>query len=599
MKKKKESSHTIKNVFFSVKTAFLCDKKNTILFFLKDIISGLYAGFFNSFFIQLFYTMLEKESSPTFLYLFLVGMFVAMLLENIISLYGSNQCSFILLGKITQKINQTIYQKSKTMDYKEFDNPDYYNDFMWASKEGSQRIFNNLTTFSRIFYNLIPVLIIGTLLFTIEWFIAILVIVVTLLTVFLSWQHTKSYYKRNEKIYPIQRKNYYIERVFYLKEYSNDIRINPIDQLLIEKRKENTKELNQIYKKSGWKIFLYSILQTNASTIFIQLAVPIWLGYRLIVQKNITTGEFSASIVSIFNLYWNLRNLIGLSKNFKENSLYLNKYHHFIAYKSTINVNDNQLNCDEPFQLLEVKNVSFWYQDENIKALNDVSFSIKRNEKVAFVGINGAGKTTMIKLLLRLYDPLQGEICFNQKNIKAFNVKSYQNHFGTIMQDFQIYAMSIAKNITMDDLEEDENRIYEVLKQVGLDKKIEQLPLKIKSNLTKEFDKDGVDFSGGERQRLAIARCLYHDNEILILDEPSSALDPLVENEINEKLFSIAKNKTVILITHRLSSIKNVDKIFVFKDGKIIEQGNHQQLMELNKEYAAMFKIQSKKYQSI
>ena len=124
MKKKKESSHTIKNVFFSVKTAFLCDKKNTILFFLKDIISGLYAGFFNSFFIQLFYTMLEKESSPTFLYLFLVGMFVAMLLENIISLYGSNQCSFILLGKITQKINQTIYQKSKTMDYKEFDNPD-------------------------------------------------------------------------------------------------------------------------------------------------------------------------------------------------------------------------------------------------------------------------------------------------------------------------------------------------------------------------------------------------------------------------------------------------------------------------------------------
>ena len=205
----------------------------------------------------------------------------------------------------------------------------------------------------------------------------------------------------------------------------------------------------------------------------------------------------------------------------------------------------------------------------------------------------------MIKLLLRLYDPLQGEICFNQKNIKAFNVKSYQNHFGTIMQDFQIYAMSIAKNITMDDLEEDENRIYEVLKQVGLDKKIEQLPLKIKSNLTKEFDKDGVDFSGGERQRLAIARCLYHDNEILILDEPSSALDPLVENEINEKLFSIAKNKTVILITHRLSSIKNVDKIFVFKDGKIIEQGNHQQLMELNKEYAAMFKIQSKKYQSI
>ena len=198
-------------------------------------------------------------------------------------------------------------------------------------------------------------------------------------------------------------------------------------------------------------------------------------------------------------------------------------------------------------------------------------------------------------LLLRLYAPFLGEFCFNQKNIKAFNVKSYQNHFGTIMQDFQIYAMSIAKNITMDDLEEDENRIYEVLKQVGLDKKIEQLPLKIKSNLTKEFDKDGVDFSGGERQRLAIARCLYHDNEILILDEPSSALDPLVENEINEKLFSIAKNKTVILITHRLSSIKNVDKIFVFKDGKIIEQGNHQQLMELNKEYAAMLKNQSKK----
>ena len=590
MKKKKESSHTIKNVFFSVKTAFLCDKKNTILFFLKDIISGLYAGFFNSFFIQLFYTMLEKESSPTFLYLFLVGMFVAMLLENIISLYGSNQCSFILLGKITQKINQTIYQKSKTMDYKEFDNPDYYNDFMWASKEGSQRIFNNLTTFSRIFYNLIPVLIIGTLLFTIEWFIAILVIVVTLLTVFLSWQHTKSYYKRNEKIYPIQRKNYYIERVFYLKEYSNDIRINPIDQLLIEKRKENTKELNQIYKKSGWKIFLYSILQTNASTIFIQLAVPIWLGYRLIVQKNITTGEFSASIVSIFNLYWNLRNLIGLSKNFKENSLYLNKYHHFIAYKSTINVNDNQLNCDEPFQLLEVKNVSFWYQDENIKALNDVSFSIKRNEKVAFVGINGAGKTTMVNLLMRFFEINDGDIKIDGVSLKDLKRENIHDVFSMVLQDTWLFDGTIRENLVYNMPGITDERLEEVCKACGLDKFVHSLPDGFDTVLS-----ESTAISAGQKQLLTIARAMLQNAPMLILDEATSSVDTRTELMIQRAMDELTKGRTSFVIAHRLSTIRNADLILVMKEGDIIESGTHDELMKKGGFYSELYNSQFEK----
>jgi ATP-binding cassette subfamily B protein len=215
---------------------------------------------------------------------------------------------------------------------------------------------------------------------------------------------------------------------------------------------------------------------------------------------------------------------------------------------------------------------------------------IKAGEKIALVGHNGAGKTTLVKLLLRFYDPDSGELYFNGKNIKDYNLESYRNLFGTVFQDFQIYSFSAMENILMDrscdEYRKDVKEILELIK-VSVDPD---------NALSKEFDKEGIVLSGGQSQKIAIARALIQDSPVLILDEPSSSLDPISEYEMNQYLFELAKDKTVIFISHRLSTTVMADRIYLLENGEIIEVGSHSELLNRNGKYADMFHKQAEKY---
>ena len=224
---------------------------------------------------------------------------------------------------------------------------------------------------------------------------------------------------------------------------------------------------------------------------------------------------------------------------------------------------------------------------------------IHKNEKIAIVGYNGAGKSTLIKLLLRLYEPVEGHICLNGRDITEYKMDEYRTMFGTVFQDFRLFSVSLAENVKMDLLDgtpEEEQQIKEALKSATFLNKLKQMPDGIHTQIGKEFDNQGMLLSGGEAQKVAIARTIIQGNEIVIMDEPSSALDPDSEYELNKLMMDSTYDKTVIFISHRLSTTRMADKIYMLEDGQIIESGSHEELMALNGKYAEMFHLQSEKY---
>ena len=242
--------------------------------------------------------------------------------------------------------------------------------------------------------------------------------------------------------------------------------------------------------------------------------------------------------------------------------------------------------------------MEFTYNGNEKPTINGISMSIKKGEKIALVGYNGAGKTTLIKLILRLYDPTKGEISFGDNNLKEYPLKNYREKFGVLFQDFEIVAASIAQNISMSDEDFDREKADAVLKKVAFSEKFQSLPDGYETQLTKEFSDNGVNLSGGEAQKLALARVLYSSADVIILDEPSSALDPIAEYELNKAVTELSGDKTVIIISHRLSTTRFVDKIYMLESGKIIEQGDHNALLRQKGKYAEMFKAQAEKYVS-
>ena len=251
---------------------------------------------------------------------------------------------------------------------------------------------------------------------------------------------------------------------------------------------------------------------------------------------------------------------------------------------------------------LSVEHVDFGYLPGK-QVLRDVTLTVEPGQKIALVGYNGSGKTTLVKLLLRLYDPDSGKICYHGNDIRDYQVMAYRRSVGSVFQDFKIYAASLKENVLMDveknGSREENYRVEQALYDAHFTLEDNRLSYQIETPLTTEFEKDGVNLSGGEAQKVAIARTLYRRQNLIIMDEPSSALDPLAEYRLNQELNEIAKDKTVIFISHRLSTVRDADCIYMMENGRIVESGTHEQLLSKGGKYAAMWKMQAGLYADV
>lgn len=276
--------------------------------------------------------------------------------------------------------------------------------------------------------------------------------------------------------------------------------------------------------------------------------------------------------------------------------MYVEKMQNFLNIEPKIVSTANKPLPEKPAEI-EFRNVSFGYNEKDGYILNNISMKLRPYSKTAVVGYNGAGKTTLIKLLMRLYDPNEGEILLDGINIKEYDVREYRRKIGTVFQDFKIFAATVKENVLLDFAENGKDEdVLKAIEKSGFAEHLETLSDGLQTNLTTEFEENGMNLSGGEGQKLAVARVFYKDANLIILDEPSSALDPIAEYHLNHSMLTAAENKSVIFISHRLSTTRIADRIYMLEKGRIIEEGSHAELLERKGKYAEMWRVQAGQY---
>ncbi len=373
--------------------------------------------------------------------------------------------------------------------------------------------------------------------------------------------------------------------------FGKDIRLYDAQKLMLDSWKNNTEKSNAHWRWQGVKTLPYAIalnMTSLARSIFTYFYVAL-----LAIRGAFSLGIFTQLIAAETALDATLGGLVSNITELLKCCNYAYEYVLYMDYPEALPKGDKHIEKKE--HEIEFRHVSFAYPKTDRKILDDVSIKIAPGEHLSIVGLNGAGKTTFIKLLCRLYDPTEGEILVDGVNIKEYNYKEYMQQIAPVFQDFKLFSFTMGENIAFDHM--DKKKVKKYTDMVGLDEMLEKLDKGLETNIFKYFDEKGVEPSGGEQQKLAIARALYKDSPIVVLDEPTAALDPLAEYEVYRQFNTLVGGKTAFYISHRLSSCKFCDHIAVFSGGHIAEYGTHDELIKIPEGiYQEMFEAQAKYY---
>lgn len=592
---KKEKFETLKNVFYAVKIIKDCCP----WYFTVQILATGGFWFFTAFvqeilFLRVILQVIENNL-PFKAFILAVLMFVgAGILARCIQSF-SNYILSVKFKQFYKTLNEKIFEKAVSVDMACFEDPDFFDKYKRATEIISESHYDMfIYYFSSIFVASFTGIFIVAYVVSIDPKI-LLILLFMLPVVAAQALKGKVEVKKDKEMTIHKRSKAYVKRIIYLKEYSKDMRTSGVFNVLHKRFSDAVAKNREIIRKYGWKIAFYEVISG-----FFGQALPVasaygYATYRYAFKRNLALADFSVIMTAMSNIRDIINDLGEAISVVKNESLYFGNLKEFFEYESKI-VSGTVI--PDKLETLEFKNVTFTYPNAKKPTLNNLNLKIEKGETTAIVGENGAGKTTFVKLLLRFYDPDSGEILYNGRNLRDYDIEALRKRFGTVFQDYKVFAVSVAENVICKELEnENEKRkVFTSLKNSGADEFVNRLPQKEKTVITREFEETGIGLSGGEQQKIATARMFAKDFDLAILDEPSSALDPIAEYNMYENLISATKGKTVIYISHRLSSAVLSDKIYVFVDGSVKESGTHNELMAKNGKYAEMFTLQASSY---
>lgn len=490
-------------------------------------------------------------------------------------------------------LNKELYEKAKSLDLESYDNPEFYNSFILTIESSSDNIQNLLGLIRNYFGNVVALISVASVLAAIDPLCLLIILVSIAVFMPLSKVIGNLQTQRQIENTRYHRRSDYFQRIFYLQDYAKEVRMNNIHSLLIDRYNDAADDVIKNQDKYWSKIsLLYCIQEIGVQVVGIMLLMPLYLGYLVLVKQSITAGDFVATFNGAYSIAVSINFLtVWAVARFEERAKIIEKYRGFLNAEPKITDGENHASVTEPKEI-KIENMSFTYPGSDKPTLSDINLTIKPYEKIALVGFNGAGKTTLTNLLLRLYDVSEGSIKIDGEDIRTVKTAEHRNRFAAVFQDFQIFSCNVGENVALDSTYNSDD-VKSALNHSGFDKKLKG---GTQTELLREFDDEGVMLSGGEAQKIAVARAFYKKCPYVILDEPSANLDPIAEYNLNRAMLEAAEDKTVIFISHRLSTTVNADKIYVMEQGRIIESGSHKELMSKNGTYAEMFNLQAEKY---
>lgn len=597
-KKTRQKAHIIKNTAFMLGCALKCAPLSLFIIYFSYLAENVYyAVVINVMFLETALSIIENNGSFQD---FAIRMGIIVLGKLLVDLIGYIDVYTVRIKfeiKCESYINSLIFKKAQEVELACYENPEFfdkYNRATWVVDLGG---------FKRIIEGSAWTLgSVVSLVFLVMYLVSIdpWLLVFILCPVVVMWFRVIKNNVELEKekdMTPYEREKDYVRRTILLKDFAKEIKTTNIFVVLEKRFKSAISKNIAVIKKYGWKIALLECISDYFAEIIPVTGGFVYGCYRLLVAQNLPISQFSVLVSAITTCRNKTNQLARYFAMQQKHCLWVQNLREFLDYEPKIQGGDV---IPEDFRSLEFKNVSFRYKEDSDYILKDVSFKIEKGQTIAVVGHNGAGKTTLSKLLMRLYDVTDGEILYNGINIKEYDLSLYREKFACVFQDYRVFAMTVAENVlTKEVTEENRKTAVNALRMAGVSEKINKLPNKEDSILTKEFDKDGVLLSGGETQKVTISRLFARDFDVAVLDEPSSALDPVAESKMYDALLEGTKGKTVIYISHRLSSATRSDNILVFNKGVLTEQGKHSTLMENDGYYREMFTLQASGYKEV
>lgn len=596
--KKKVSFQDIRNNLYMLKLAYeACPARVIGVFVTKVLQYGVLYVMVNLLLLEKTVEYVEEGAPFEKAAMLIAVMVLLTLAANIYCLYYGAIIGPAGTQILYEKLHLRMFEKATDVELECFENPEFYHKYTKAMSQIKGKAFSVLQTMSDMAAILFNIVFLTYKAVVTDPVVLLLVAFPILSAYVIGVKSNKTRYALYEANVENDRTKEYVKRTVYLQDYAKEIRLSGIFDVLMEKFEKSVAGSIQNIKKYGLRLVVLNALDASFGYFFAVGVTICYAALRLLYWKNISASDFVVLVSVITNFTWNV---VDSSKNLtkiQDNSQYIENVKRFMEYEPKLSESQGGLEPTPHAQGLFVKHISYTYLGQQEPVLKDVSLTIRPGQKIALVGHNGAGKTTLVKLLMRLYDVTEGEICLGEHNIKEYAVRAYRDRFGTVFQDYQVLSLSVAENVMMKEVADKEREtVVEALKNSGVYDKVQTLNKGIDTTLTREFDKEGAVLSGGETQKIAIARVFAKDCDFVILDEPSSALDPIAEYEMYESMLRACKDKAVVFISHRLSSAVLADYIYMMENGRIIEEGSHAQLMEQNGSYAKMFTMQASSY---
>lgn len=561
--------------------------------FIKEFTEDVFWTVFSVYLTEWIYIAIENQTPFAELASFVGAMCIGHICIHISSAIHQ-LCEKQFLPKMYQDFYKRVICKSVSMEYTQFEKPDFYDKYTRALNECQQR-GSTILYYSAYFVASIAAMVTAVIIVAkVDPVLLAFIVPMVAISLYFGKKCGNLYYELDFSNTRDGRTAAYAKRVFYEKKYAGELRLFGIGRLLLARHEEACGKMQERTREIRRKVSVLEVAKWSLFTLF--SAVLPYLYIVLALQdKDVSTAAYVAMIPALGTLSWRTSDVVELMVSLAKESVFVSNLRDFlsIAPKSE----SGSLKKAESLSDIEIKNMGFTYEGAEKPTLHDVNMTVRRGEKIAIVGHNGAGKTTLVKLIMGLYDVTDGSITFGGVDIRKLDTKEYRRRIAAVFQDFQIYGATLAENVKTDLVDEsDREKVVSALEKADLKGKLAKLPNGIDTELTKEFSDSGTMLSGGEAQKAAIARMFMRDMSVAILDEPSSALDPIAEYRLNKSMLENAENQAVILISHRLSTTKDADRIILLENGSIAESGTHSELLAKGGTYAKMWNVQAEKY---